>query len=52
MPKILTAETTYSVVANLKKVAKANKRSAGKEALVAIESHILNQIALPKPKKP
>jgi len=51
MPRILTAETTPDVVKNLKRVAKANKRSAGKEALVAIESHIINQIALPKPKR-
>lgn len=52
MPRIITSETTAQTVKNLAKVAKRNKRSQGKEALVAIESHILNQIALPKPKKP
>lgn len=50
MPRILTAETTAETVKALKRVAKQNKRSSGKEALVAIESHIVNQIALPKRK--
>lgn len=50
MPRILTSETTPETVRALKRVAKQNKRSAGKEALVAIEYHILNQIALPKRK--
>ncbi len=52
MPKILTAETTRATIDALKRVAKKNKRSQGKEALMAIESHILNQVALPRPKKP
>ncbi len=50
MARIITSETTDATVAALKRVAKQNKRSAGKEALAAIESHILNQIALPKRK--
>ncbi len=43
MPRILTAETTPETVKALKRVAKQNKRSAGKEALVAIQSHVLNE---------
>lgn len=43
MPRIITSETTDATVANLQATAKRNMRSAGKEALVAIEAHILNE---------
>jgi len=55
MPRILTAETTKEVVIGLKRTAKRNKRPAGQEALVAIESHILAEsLKHPtrKPRKP
>ena len=48
MPRILTAETSSEVVAHLKKVAIDNKRSAGKEALIAIEAHIQKHRELAK----
>lgn len=40
MPRIITSNATTATVGGLKKVAKANKRSVGQEALIAIETHI------------
>lgn len=40
MPRILTAECEKATIKNLKDVAAGNMRSAGKEALIAIEAHI------------
>ncbi len=58
MPRILTAETTPDMVLKLKRTAKENKRSAGQEALVAIENHIKEHrerakagLLMPKPRQ-
>lgn len=50
MPRIVTSEAPQNVVDGLRKVAKANRRTTGKEALIAVESHVLAQSLKPTPK--
>lgn len=47
MPRIITSETDQGTVDALAAVAKKNLRSQGKEALVAIQSHVLAQTIKP-----
>jgi len=42
MPRIITAPTTPATVKALKRIALQNRRSTGREALVAVEEHIRN----------
>ena len=50
MPRIISSQTTKETVTQLKRVAKRNHRSAGREALIAITSHIVNELAKPEAK--
>ena len=51
MPRITTSQTSKATVAELARVAKKNRRTPAREALIAIETYIFSEISKANPAK-